>query len=104
MATARKNFKRGGKPLADAPSAEEAGGFEEHRKAHGDEKTGEKAEVPQPEARNAEGGVEAEGVPEAVRHPRTSRATKSRERQTKPGNAPKTKHARTGKAKPATHG
>jgi hypothetical protein len=103
MATARKNFKPGGRPLADALSAEEAGYLDEHRKAHGDEKTGEKAIVPETEPRNAEGELEIAGLPDHLRHPRTSREPKNRKPRIKPSNVTATKHARTGKAKRTTH-
>jgi len=53
--------------------------------------------------RNAEGGIEAEGVAPHERHPRSSPDPKGRAKKVKPAKAAKTTHARTRKAKSTTH-
>ena len=99
--TARKNFKRGGKPLADAPSAAEAGDAE-HRDVAQDERQEEGATIEGTPPRNEEGGPEVEGAPPHIRHPRSSPDPKKRKGQAKAAKTKPRKHARTGKAKSTT--
>jgi hypothetical protein len=98
--TARKNFKRGGRPLADAPTADEAGGPSEHRNM--EEPSGEGATLDEAPPRNGEGGIEAPGVAPHAQHPRSSPDPKKRTAQAKAAKPKATKHARTGKAKTTT--